>query len=346
MTGCRRTVSFFRWLVVGMLLVPAQAAELKPETAAGFDRYIRATEAQHAEDLRGGQFLIIDRLPEAPRREIYARLQQGQIYTEQLHTKEEGRPIFIPGGMVHHWVGVIFIPGSKLSQVLAVLEDYDNHKSIYKPDVRCSKLLEHNGNEFKIYLQFYRKTIVTVAINANFDVRYTMLSPTRALSQSHSTRLAEVENPDRPNERELPVGNDHGYLWRLDNYWSVEERDGGTSVQVESVGLSRTIPAIFAWIVNPLVRNIPRAVLSDLLNATRRAVTNTQDARSDSSGTAPAQNHRLVSGTDLSGAMLFRGRYHDAGHPRCCRFRGASCSGGVEARTKCNLRTARQAEVR
>jgi hypothetical protein len=253
---------------------------LKPDTAAAFDRYIRATEAQHAEDLRSGHFLIIDRLPGESRQGTYAKLRQGHIYTEQLHTKEDGRPLQIPGGLIHHWAGVIFIPGAKLPQVLAVLQDYDNHKNVYRPDVRRSKLLEHNRNEFKVYLQFYRKAIVTVVINANFDVHYTMSGSTRARSQVYSTRIAEVENPDKPDERELPVGKDHGYLWRLDNYWSIEEKDGGTYVQVEFVGLSRTIPAILAWLINPLVRNIPRAVLSNLLNATRRAVTGGNGAAS------------------------------------------------------------------
>jgi hypothetical protein len=270
--------SLLSWLVVGVLVARAQAAELKPDTAAAFDRYIRATEAQHADDLRSGHFLIIDRLRDATRQDTYARLHQGQIYIEQLHTKEDGRPIPIPGGLVHHWAGVIFIPGASLSQVLAVLQDYDNHKNVYKPDVRRSKLLEHNGNEFTIYLQFYRKSIVTVVINANFDVHYTMSGPMRALSQAYSTRIVEVENPDKPNEHELPVGNDHGYLWRLDNYWRIEEKDGGTYVQVESVGLSRSIPAILAWLINPLVRNIPRTILSDLLTATRRAVAKSEGA--------------------------------------------------------------------
>jgi hypothetical protein len=122
-----------------------------------------------------------------------------------------------------------------------------------------------------------------------------MSGPTRALGQAYSTRIAEVENPDKPDERELPVGNDHGYLWRLDNYWRVEEKDGGTYLQVESVGLTRTVPAILAWLINPLVKNIPRAVLSNLLNATRRAVTGSKRAASSSlPGDADPQNTRKV----------------------------------------------------
>ena len=60
-----------------------------------------------------------------------------------------------------------------------------------------------------------------------------------------------------------------GYLWRLDSFWRLEEKDGGVYVQLESIGLSRSVPAIFAWLVNPLLRSIPRRTLTDLLGATR-----------------------------------------------------------------------------
>jgi hypothetical protein len=110
-------------------------------------------------------------------------------------------------------------------------------------------------------------------VNANIDVQYTPLGTTRATSKSYSTRIAEVQNADRSDEHELPVGNDHGYIWRLYSYWRIEEEDGGVYIQVESVGLSRPIPWAFAWLINPLTRGIPREVLSRLLNATRAAVT-------------------------------------------------------------------------
>src|SRR6516164_9442682 len=106
----------------------------------------------------------------------------------------------------------------------------------------------------------------------NVDIRYTLIGATRAMSKSCSTRIAEVENAGKPDERELPVGNDHGYLWRLYSYWRIEEKDGGVYIQVESIALSRTIPWEIAWLVNPLVRSIPSTVLFRLLDSTRRAV--------------------------------------------------------------------------
>ena len=95
------------------------------------------------------------------------------------------------------------------------------------------------------------------------------------MSKSYSRRIAEVEDVGKPSERELPVGNDHGYIWRLYSYWRIEEKDGGVYIQVESVGLSRMIPWAISWLVTPLIRSIPKNVLSDLLNKTRIAVKNT-----------------------------------------------------------------------
>jgi len=259
-------------LLLGLSLASAHAAVLKSETVAAFDRYIRVTEDLRASDLRRDRFFIIDRLPDASRREMYAKLRRGEIYIEQLQTKDDGKPIHIPGGMVHHWAGVMFVPGATLAQVAAVLQDYDHHKDIYAPDVRQSKLLEREVDQARFYYQLYRKTIVTVVINANFDAHFAADGPTRGLSRSYSTRMAEVENPDTPQQRELPVGNDHGYLWRLDSYWRIEQKDGGAYVQLESIALSRNIPLIFAWLVNPLTKSLPRAVISNLLAATRKAV--------------------------------------------------------------------------
>ena len=267
-----RTAFVVSSMAIACLARPARASELKSETAAAFDHYAQVTEARMNDDLEKDHFLAIDRLPDPRRQAAYDRIQRGEIYVEPLRTLDEGHPIRVPSGMIHHWVGVIFIPGATLADVLAVLRDYDNHKNIYKPDIRESKLLEHDGNEFKVYLQFYNKSVVTVVMNANFDVAYTEFGSTRSQSASRSTRIAEVQNVGQPNEHKRPVGNDHGYLWRLNSYWRVEEKDGGVYVQNESVALTRTIPVLLAWLINPLVKSIPRGVISNLLLRTREAV--------------------------------------------------------------------------
>src|SRR5260221_6850264 len=74
------------------------------------------------------------------------------------------------------------------------------------------------------------------------------------------------------NSAEFPADQGHGYLWRLSNYWRLEEKEGGVYMQVESIALSRDVPAIFAWFVNPLIRRTSRQPLAHLLEATRRGL--------------------------------------------------------------------------
>ena len=259
-------------IAAGLLVPPAEGAELKSATVAAFDRYVRVTESRMDDDLRENYFLFIDRLPEVRRRAIDAHLREGEVEIQQLHTLEEGRTIPIRSGMTHHWVGVIFIPNATLTQARAVLEDYDNYVTYYKPDIRRPKLLERHGKESRIYFQLYKNSLVTVVLNANFDFTDTQFTSTRAESKSYSTRIAEVENQGKLDEHELPVGMDHGYMWRLNIYWRIEEKSGGVFLQIEVIALTRKFPLILGWLINPLVEKIPRSTISDLLNNTRKAV--------------------------------------------------------------------------
>ena len=97
----------------------------------------------------------------------------------------------------------------------------------------------------------------------------------RAQSRIYSTRIAEVEYPDTPREREKPVGRDGGYLWRLNSYWRFLQRDGGVSLQCESISLTRGIPLGLGWIVRPFVTSIPRETLAFTLDTTRKALQTT-----------------------------------------------------------------------
>ena len=282
----RRMLPFIRHLqkpailfgiVAGLFVIPTRAEQLKPETAAAFEAYVKATEARMDDDVRNNQFLVIDQLPDLQRKEAYDQLQHGQIHIEELHTEQNNHPIHIPGGMVHHWVGVNFIPNVTLSETDAVLHDYANEASIYSPQIRRAKLIEQHGSKSKIYLQFYSKSIITVVLNAYFDVVETQISNSRIQSVSHSTRIAEVVNPGGPDEHERTDGTDHGYMWRLCSYWRLEEKDGGVYVENESITLTRTVPVMFAWVINPLTKSIPRDVLLHTLTNTEKAVMNSRN---------------------------------------------------------------------
>jgi hypothetical protein len=266
--------STFPALVAAALgLVPAIAGahEPRPETLAAFDHYRDNTEARMDADRLAGHFLYFDRYSEPRRNSIDVQLRHGEFYLEQLHTFDDHK-ISVPGGLIHHWLGIAFLRSATLAQTKAVLEDYPHQNEIYFPDVRQSKLLSQNGNSREVFLQFYSKTLVTAVFNVNMSSNFTDYSATRTQVRACSTRVADVEDYGKPSEHELRPADSRGYLWELCTWWHIEEKGGGTYIQVEAIELSRTVPFAFGWIVNPIIRSVPKTFLSHLLAATQKAV--------------------------------------------------------------------------
>jgi hypothetical protein len=248
-------------------------AKLRSETNAAFDRYERLSEERNDLELkRGWGLLWIDSLPEAQRAQGYSDLKRGEVLVHQLSTLDNGKPVSCPGGLIHHWVGVVFVPGAKLDDVLGVLQDYDHQSTYYAPDVERSKIERHDGDHFRVFLRFRRHKVITVVLNTEHEVHYFRDAPLSAHSRSSAVRIAEVENPGKSDEREKPPGDDGGYLWRMETWWRMEERDGGVYVQSEAASLTRDIPTGLGWMIGPFVTSIPKETLAFTLEATRKAV--------------------------------------------------------------------------
>jgi len=269
MIGVNRRTVIVGAVTASLVAASLDAAELQPRTVAAFDRYVRLTEARTNSD---GSFLWVDELPTSQKGASMAALHRGELLIERLMTRDGGEKIDVPDGLVHHWLGLVFVPGARIDQALSLLQDYDRHAEIYRPAVARSKLLARDGEVFRTYLRFFMKKVVTVVVNTENEARFTRLGTDRAQSRIYSTRIAEVEDPDTPREREMPVGRDGGYLWRLYSYWRFLERDGGTYVQCESISLTRGIPIGFGWLVGPFVTSIPRESLAFTLETTRKTL--------------------------------------------------------------------------
>jgi hypothetical protein len=233
--------------------VSAHAADLGPETVAAFDRYVRLTEQRMSGD-------SYDALTKRGR---------GELFIAPATTREHGKEIDVPDGLIHHWVGAVFVPGATLDQAVALLQDYDRHARIYTPTVERSRTLARNGDAFKVFLRFMMKKVITVVVNSEHEARFRRDGPDRARSRIVSTRIAEVEDPGTPEEQEKPVGRDGGYLWRLNTYWRFLQRDNGVYVECESITLTRGIPAGLGWLIRPFVTSIPRESLTFTLERTR-----------------------------------------------------------------------------
>ena len=124
------------------------------------------------------------------------------------------------------WLAGMFIPDSTGPEVLAVLTDFEQHASWY-PEVLESTLVDQEGDTLRGSHQVIKKKVLTAVLNLEYDVTVAQESPTQWAVRSVATRIAEVSNPDETPEIEYPVGNDSGFLWRLNAYWGVEEVEGG-----------------------------------------------------------------------------------------------------------------------
>jgi len=251
--------------VIAFSQLPSQAqptTTLNPETITAFDEYARAVEAEIQLQIDGHKpFLYLD---QHPRKRVKVR--QGEILVENF--KED---IEIPDGLVHDWGGAMFVGGATAEQILQILQDYDRHQEIY-PEVVDSRLLEQQGDVARGYLRLKKEKVLTVVLNTEHEARLTNVSDKRRYLRSYSTRISQVQDPDTPEEQELPVGEDSGFLWRLNAYWLIEEVEDGVFVELLTLSLSRRPPFGLGWMINPFIKNMPRESLVDMLQATRLAV--------------------------------------------------------------------------
>jgi hypothetical protein len=245
-------------------------AKLKPETADAFEDYVRSTDVRNNTELeQGSSFLWIDALPQQDRTKAYDDVKRGAVRMQRLDADGKAR---VPAGLIHHWVGLAFIPRATLPEVLLVLRDYNHHAQYYAPDVERSKIESQDGNQFRVFMRFRRHKVITVVLDTDQDIHYFNDSQTRAHSRSSAVRIAQVENAGKPDEHEKPVGDDDGFMWRMETWWRMVQADGGVYVQSEVVSLSRDIPTGLGWLVGPFVTSVPKESLTFTLDATRRAV--------------------------------------------------------------------------
>jgi hypothetical protein len=181
-------------------------------------------------------------------------------------------PVKVPSGLIHDWIAAAFIPDSTIQEIFAVIQDYDNHKNIYKPEVVESKLVRREDDDFRIYLRLLKKKIITVVLDTDHEVHYRPVDRIRWAFRSYTTRIAEVENAGSHDERVLQPDTGSGFLWRLYSYWRFEERDAGVVVECRAISLTRDVPLGLGWAIEPIIQKLPKESLINTLEATRQAL--------------------------------------------------------------------------
>jgi len=250
-----------------------KAADLKPETLQAWDAYVHQAQARADQRVSGrAPFLWVDSNPQ-----LAERLRAGEVVTEPDGGES---PRAVPHGLIHDWIGAVFVPDANLDDVMSVLNEYGRYKDFYRPMVVNSTLLQEAPDRESVRLLMVQKAYsVTAAVQADDEIQTVRLNADRAYSLSTSLCVREIADYGKPNEHALPEDQGPGYVWRTFTVTRVEQRDGGTYAEIEMIALSRGIPWAFRWLMQPLAERLPRNTMAAMLQDTREAVNLTVLAR-------------------------------------------------------------------
>jgi hypothetical protein len=154
------------------------------------------------------------------------------------------------------------------------MRNFNSYPQHFSPQVLQAKVLTPGGDRMQAWMRVRQRHVITVVMDTTYDITFGQLDGRHGYSVSESTRIAEIEAEGTSAERTLSANEEHGFLWRLNTYWSYSEQDGGLYLQIEAVSLTRSIPRGVGWAVRPYVESIPRESLEFTLrsacNALRR----------------------------------------------------------------------------
>lgn len=277
----RSRILWFAWSGL-IMMADLPAAELKPVTLSAWDQYVQSADAAMRDRLRpDSPFLWADEAPDKRR-----RLRSGEILVAELG---EHNPKKVPSGLIHHWLGVAFIPNAKLHDVLCVVRDYEHYKDYYQPTVIDSRTIRLAPDTDRFSTLLMNKALfLKVALDNEYESSYVPVGPGRSYSITNSVRVQEIESYGQLDEHKLPSGQGSGYIWRLHGITRYDEGDGGVYMEIEAMGLSREIPAAMRWVVDPVVRRVSKGSLVTSLRQTQGAV--------GSSGQVAAGQSTLIPG--------------------------------------------------
>ena len=227
------------------LLGAQPRTRLSPESSRAFDDYTKAVET--ALDF-----------------EAHIRLDRPGVNMVPGAAKPT---VDLQDAIIHDWAAAVLIPATTLEKTMTLLQSYDDYKRIYAGQITDSKALGHEGGLWHIYLKLYKKAIFTANLDTEHDVEYRRIDAARWGILSRTTKVAEVVDG-----RVDPVGPGHGFLWRLNAYWVLEQRPEGVYAECRAISLSRNVPLGLGWALKPMVTRVPRESLRDTLEDTVHAL--------------------------------------------------------------------------
>jgi hypothetical protein len=253
-------------LLVSLAVSRCLMAEPPAAAVAAFQSYTRAVESRLAEQHRSPNGFLAAEMP----------LGRGDVHIDRLAPRPHRE---LSDALLHHWRGTTFSPGARALDFEQLLRNINSYPQHFAPQVLQARVLEERDGRTEATLRVRQKHVITVVMDSDYDVTFGRLDAQHGFSISRSTRISEIDSPGTRQEHPLGAGEEHGFLWRLNTYWSYEERNGGLYLQLETVSLTRSIPLGLGWAIRPYVVSIPRESLEFTLRAASAALQKQSESR-------------------------------------------------------------------
>ena len=251
-----------------LLAANCGAAHLSPSAERVYENYVANVEARLAKQhARLETYLAVLAAGTADRRFERSSL-SSDIQVEPVN----GGTWQVPGALLHHWRGTAYVPGATPAEMLAVLRDFSHFPKHYAPQVVSARAMTDDGQMATLAVRFKEQRVVTVVLDGEYKVESRLSGNDRGYSVSRSLHFWQVDSPGTEQERHRPEGQDDGFLWRLNSYWSFTRVRGGLQMECEAVSLTRDVPVGLGWLVTPVIADLPRQELEFTLRATKRAL--------------------------------------------------------------------------
>jgi hypothetical protein len=239
--------------------------KLAPATTTAFEEYVKSVERGLGARWSGQAPFLSLNVSTEDRKKLF----KSDLL---IRPASSPNPTDVEEGLIHDWVGAVYIPNTSVDKVVAVLQDFDRHAQIY-PEIVRSRLVKREGNDIAGYWRLERKQqFVPAVFDVQQEAHYKEIAPGKWVCRAYANDIREVQDAGSRREKDYPLGEGLGLLWRLNAFWSIQASGSGVLAECRTISLSRSIPSGMGWMIKPFIQNVPRESLTSTLRNTREAL--------------------------------------------------------------------------
>jgi len=192
-------------------------------------------------------------VPDSSRREATAELGAGRPFRSNISEAAVNQRGADRNATVIDWIGAIRIRATRIEDLVAVLQDYGNCASIYRPliyECRAQPIagslpaaydvmlgLQNTYRGASLFLQRYSFEVKS-RTEYSGDGRS---GGSMLLVHSRSSEIRESDSGIPGRSDLLEPYHDHGILWALNTYWRARQSGADLYVEFEAITLARSV---------------------------------------------------------------------------------------------------------